>query len=1161
MRAFVIIITLVINSISVNSQSIVNGGSGQGLVNLVPDNGFEFKNGFKNIRPDANLGFWRLRIIPERLSTGLQEIKVVFEFSVDKPIKIRGYNASGGEVLYNPSDFQAIISGSMDFMIEGQYTDPTTGKHYVFNFKKYVSKLGNSTINGSLFTYGPEIVSAIGKLKIAQEANPLAAFLNKFKVQVTSIKAVSRNYRGFKDLDYKIGKMLEKGRKETENKAQADSYLRQGHVQYGIKDYQGAKELYQKAYAVNKDPKTLALVEDAGKAIANKAEQERLQKEEIERQAAEKSNNVPSLSGSSPVLTSSTSPSTQASKNTVSSQKTSKSNNTSNSSYRKEEKSSKTYEQMLYEREAYQRQQRERIQNAVDPTRQAMQPVRNYFDAQIDRINREAAAKEAREEREWLARKRREEREARERERRAEEYRRKKEAEQKENREKRLAAYQAKGGDVNYRQKLNQWRSFAANEVKQINTFINRYRGQGVTFTFPENNCHYVQAIENIQNSTMPNEYKDILIRNVLKVRLEYYLFFVDNGYVSENWKAGKDDIHFDEKYAPCGNYLDAIASSLTVYKVEGGYDRTTSGYGIYYNRDIGGMDTRYVENDALNIHSERNYHVPVGAHPIAASFKNEVREAGITMHERQLRNASNITLTFHKKIFDWSKGATFRERKYSYTDGLHYESKGLAGKPDLIKAEIDKIKDFHDLKREFRLNSVEDERNMMYFTYHAGDKESAYNHFLRYVELKYGSWQLMMQALRKDDLEDLSSTTDQPVTVVAFATLLMDNEQYGNALEMVNILHDITKKLQAKDKDKARAVSRAAVSLHNKIAYRMQKYDEMFLPKDEAEIKDYHKKNATFFKFIPRAVKGGDAAKRHARSYNTVEPIRHKIGRIRYLVNDDVHLKAAALIKLGRLKEAKVLAMPLLKYYSNTKDKRYDGAPRFYGDETDINAMKEVVAALDDGKQNVYQYIPSSRLLLMKEDWYGDNKWSSFLQWWYIGKLTPVNPKTVDLANSEEWKQIKSNLNKHDGSRQAIKGLYGQMADLYKNARLEPNDETRNFLIGYIQMGTALARFNDIIPAIAEKQRLFPEVKPMVEENLALLMWEQVETLPKYKNKYDDKLKKLVQVYHPARNYFEKEVKNSDELKRFLETYLSIWSRDKVSSPIIPYLYSLYPN
>ncbi|WP_417358014.1 hypothetical protein [Flavobacterium sp.] len=432
MRTFIIIV-FIISSLKLNAQSIVNGGSGQGLVSLVPDNGFEFKSGFKNINPETNLGFWRLRILPERLSTGLQEVKVAFEFSIDKPVKIRGDNSSGGEMLYNPSDFQVVLSGSMNFIIEGQYTDPITEKQYTFNNKKYVSQLGNSTINGGLFTYGPEIVTAIGKLKITQEADPLAAFLSKFKVQVTSIKAVSRNLRGFKDLDNKIGKLLETGKREAENKAQADSYLRQGHVQYGIADYKGAKELYQKAYLLNKDPKTLALVEDADKAILNKAEQERLQKETTEKQAKE--NNVSQASPNTSLTqtttksnnnTASTSSSNQSNKNTAS-KNTSNSNTTSNSN-RKEE-TTKTYEQMLYEREVYQRQQKEKLQQATNPGGYYMEKsgVNAYFDAQNERIKKEYAEKEAREEREWLARKRREEAEERRLQQEYEERRRKEE--------------------------------------------------------------------------------------------------------------------------------------------------------------------------------------------------------------------------------------------------------------------------------------------------------------------------------------------------------------------------------------------------------------------------------------------------------------------------------------------------------------------------------------------------------------------------------------------------------------------------------------------------------------------------------------------------------------------------------------------------------------
>lgn len=380
----------------------IDGGYSQGLVNLVPDTGFEFKNGFKYINPSPSLGFWRLSIVPQRLSTGLQEVQVALNFSIDQPTDIRGNNANGGEALYKPSDFSATVRGSMNFIIEGTYTDPTTNKQYTFENKKYVSELGSSTINSGLFTYGPDIVNTMARLKITQEADPLAAFLNTFKVKVTSIKAISRNYQGFASMDNELGKRLEQKKTEAENKMQAEAYLRQGHVQYGIRDYQGAKELYQKAYALNKSPETLQLVEDADKAL--KAEQERLKNESAE------TNNNGSTSVSSPILTSTSPSSTQTNKNnavqnknTTSTQNTKKTNKASNDIYSKAEQAGKTLEQMKYEREAYQRQQRDKLRYATNPGAYYLERsgIWNNYNSMLNSIAKQNSREQGALDRQW----------------------------------------------------------------------------------------------------------------------------------------------------------------------------------------------------------------------------------------------------------------------------------------------------------------------------------------------------------------------------------------------------------------------------------------------------------------------------------------------------------------------------------------------------------------------------------------------------------------------------------------------------------------------------------------------------------------------------------------------------------------------------------------
>src|SRR5690606_28957768 len=154
-------------------------------------------------------------------------------------------------------------------------------------------------------------------------------------------------------------------------------------------------------------------------------------------------------------------------------QSNSGSNKASNDIYDKAETAGKTLEQMEYEREAYQRQQQEKLQQATNPGGYYMEKsgVNAYFDAQHARLNKEAAEKEAREEREWLAKKRREEREYREAQQREEEYRKQREAENKriasEQKQTKDSHYAALGGEANFNAKR---KTFSANAAKKMET-------------------------------------------------------------------------------------------------------------------------------------------------------------------------------------------------------------------------------------------------------------------------------------------------------------------------------------------------------------------------------------------------------------------------------------------------------------------------------------------------------------------------------------------------------------------------------------------------------------------------------------------------------------------------------------------------------------------
>ena len=1152
---------------SVFSQNI-DGGYCQGLVNVVPDTGFEFKTGFKHINPSPNLGFWRLNIVPQRLSTGLQEVQVALNFSIDQPSVIRGHNANGGETLYKLSDFNTTIKGSMDFIIEGTYTDPTTGKQYTFKNKKYVSALGNSTINGGLFTYGPDIVNTMARLKITQEPDPLATFLNTFKVKVTSIKAISRHYQGFASMDTELGKRLKQKKTEAENITQADVYLRQGHVQYGIRDYQGAKELYQKAYALNKSPETFQLIEEADKA--NKAEQERLKNESTE------TNNNGSISGSSPVLTSTSPSSTQTNKtttaqnkNTASTQNVSKSSTASNDIYDKAEQAGKTLEQMEYEREAYQRQQKEKLQQATNPGGYYMEKsgLNAYFDAQHERLNKEAAEKEAREEREWLAQKRREERAYREAQQKAEEWRNNKQAELKNKRESRLADYNAKGGETNYNFKYNAWKTYATQEMHQINKFLTRYGSYAIGFQYPENNCEYVEAIEYIQNATMPNDYKDILIRNVLKIRYEYYKFYMDNAYINENWKTNRDNLYYNTSYATCGNYLDDMASTIKKGK-------EYSGYG--YIENIGAMEFEIKAYDELHLTDwEKNPRIPMGSVNVTASYKDEIKASDIHIKDKDLSSKGSVWENFHLKPYKWSQGYFSPSITRKKSDNVI-----LWHQPEAIKSEIDKYLSYYDIKQTYRLNSIPDELRMAWFNYHTGHYESAYNHYMRYITLAYGSFHEFKKASNERDIIhthgifNSSYGEDPSLATLLGAVLFMEAGLYDEAFHQLDLLRTLNIDNKSIYGNTRNAISETIEKLSNQMYYRMGAYNKMTLPKDEAQIKEELKYIDNLFDpVVPSTSK---------RTMSTAEKkFAQGNSKVMYLHFKDYPIKAHALLKLGNEKMSKKLFDPIYKYSLKKGS--------FSGTNVDIEAFKEVVHTLYPSSKDKIQYklilgYDVSNLILFTYG-KGPNKdiylninvidipqgFTQFDLEYFTYNKTPshskiFNPNYIsktlsDLSNNADWETLKAHISNHNGVKQDFEELYNQMEALYKSVRLEPNDEALEFLTNYIQIGVALAKFYDMVPVIAEKQRLFPESKnTMVEENLTVLMSPRSLNSGDALNEYlTSKSKNGMFTASPGKEYFENEVKNSEHLKSALNTYLSIWSRDKVASPMIPYLYSLY--
>ncbi|TVZ57633.1 hypothetical protein NA63_0119 [Flavobacteriaceae bacterium MAR_2010_105] len=252
-----ILILFWISSLSLNAQQI-NGGYSQGLVALVP-NKFEDTHDYKNIRPDVHAGFWKIRVAPAKWAwEGLQ---VIFEVDINQPTLVRGANAEGGEHDYDISEFNLAITGSMEFSIEGDYTNPNTQERVSFTKNVYVPNLGSNALTDSeLFGYSGNVTN----FKTVQE------IINYLKVEIRSIKALNKYISGYQRIDINLGHIL----KEKRNDIQFNNLLADAKNADELGRTDEAIEKYEALYALNKDPKIKQRIEEL-KAWKQKQEDEK----------------------------------------------------------------------------------------------------------------------------------------------------------------------------------------------------------------------------------------------------------------------------------------------------------------------------------------------------------------------------------------------------------------------------------------------------------------------------------------------------------------------------------------------------------------------------------------------------------------------------------------------------------------------------------------------------------------------------------------------------------------------------------------------------------------------------------------------------------------------------------------------------------------------
>lgn len=856
---------------------------------------------------------------------------------------------------------------------------------------------------------------------------------------------------------------------------------------------------------------------------------------------------APTSTGTSSSSSSVTALSTSASSN-------SSSNTTSNEMYKKAEEAGNSIQQSEYERQAAERQRQERLQQATNPGGYYLQRtgVNDYFNAEINRINRAAEAKERQEEREWLNRQRRERAEQARREKELEEWRKDQLAKFAANQEQRLNEYNAKGGLANYNAKQSQWAAFAKKEMEQVSQYLGKYEGEPLSFTLMQNNCDYVEAIEKVQNSEMPTDYKLILIKNLLNVRFQAAEVFRENGYHPENWKSYKDNLYWDINKAPCGNFLDEIAYSLgTDIHIEGTYG--TSG-------DIFGTNSQLFINNAYDerVMAEGNYALPVGTAPKEGSYTSELFSAGILMLRPQIMPFTNsendeIWNSFHTNPFDWSNGYVFHREAGRYSSGWNYKSKVLAGNQSAIQAEIEKYIAAYDLKRSFSLNTAFDEQKMMLFNYNRGAIAEAYEHLQRYMIMEFGDYQGLADVISK-----ATESSYEPIeTGIMISGVLIEAGDYGNArivaLATYNKAYELWKN-QFDKKPFNTLLNRrtftpmyvGARTLLNRLHFMLGEYDKLYMFRTKETIERSMDRVDENFKFV------------RVTSSRVWAPTPDQLEAYKFqFVNaTDPHLNAYALMKLGHDDLAEMVMEQSIKYYSK-KD-----APAFIGTSLDLDIYQQLAQKFFSNKADKISYRTGLIDLNKRTIPTQSNNGDDFAYLTKLASNSNISPLIqLDLTNHPKWAELFSRLDNTQADKESLSEIFSGLKALGKGSILTGNEASKNYLLEYIQLGLCLGQFHEVLPALTTYKSLFPDDDSIkLEEELTKVMWPQKENLISkiVETKYNAEYTQRILVYHPTRTYFEEEVRNNEALKSRLNLYTFAWSKFRVSGVQIPYLYSL---
>lgn len=251
-----------------SGQQQINGGSGQGLMSAILEapSSEKLKN-FKNITPEKGLGWWRVRISAVRFAW--EGLHVVIDYDIDNPSLVYGYTASGGEKSYSLSELGANITGSVKFRITGAYTDLRTKERKTFTKNIAVWKFGKTTSDElELFGYSGSVKDMT-----------MSQLLAKLDVRITSIEPIEKHISGYTRADQEVGKIIEKGKKETSLNNQI-AYA-QNAESLGRTD--DAIQYYEDAYKIKQDPVVKAKIDELKKR--KQAESKKQEADNLKNQA------------------------------------------------------------------------------------------------------------------------------------------------------------------------------------------------------------------------------------------------------------------------------------------------------------------------------------------------------------------------------------------------------------------------------------------------------------------------------------------------------------------------------------------------------------------------------------------------------------------------------------------------------------------------------------------------------------------------------------------------------------------------------------------------------------------------------------------------------------------------------------------------------------